>query len=751
MYRAFVDLYRVFCQPTAFLAETGRLRPWRRFVALLRTAPAMLAAQMVLAGAVALCARSLGSEAQWWPGGLGYAFEGLLAGLCWALFWSLPFGVAWGTVWGVSAWVVQQVLVPALHVPHGDAVGTWVPIAFASGVSLGLVSRSVTGLFWGMAAALGLGAVWLPEWRLPLMGLLLASFVVGYFQAGWYPIDAIATLAQLSTARRRPKHARAFFQGSPIYWREPIWLTLPGLKSFLLLVGEQDFQAGLEECLFVISSRPTQARPARLALLHIVADHLAGLSSIPAIAAAGDLLGRTTSQDIALPGPLEDAFPALIQLAQHAAQHLTAILPHNRQRALERLRDEADDLGRRLALAPDPMSSALVTVASQWRQVAQRLLADMGQAETDAGYVHNPYVFGQPIEETETNLFVGRRDTVREIEVSLLGAEQKPALVLWGPRRMGKTSVLLQLPRLLGPEFVPAFVDMQAAQVRESIGSFLRSLTGAAAHALRRRGVAAGGLSEAEVESSPFMAFATWMEGVESALTGDQHLLLCLDEFERLDQSIREGKLPAALLDEFRHIIQHHARVVVLLAGSHRPDELELNWADALISAKMIRVSYLSEEEARLLVTQPVPDFEIGYQPESVDRVLAITRCQPYLVQALCYELVNYLNLECRREATPEDVEAALARALESAHLYFAEMWRQFTPPQQALLTHLALRPEGATLEELATAGNLAPEGARRELDRLQSRTTLEHLAANGRWRYQVPMVAAWVRAQDRG
>ncbi len=117
----------------------------------------------------------------------------------------------------------------------------------------------------------------------------------------------------------------------------------------------------------------------------------------------------------------------------------------------------------------------------------------MGQLERDAGYVHNPFVFGQPIEETESNLFVGRSDTVREIEISLLGAEQKPALVVWGPRRMGKTSVLLQLPRLLGPEFIPAFVDMQAAAVRENINSFLRSVTGASARALRTRGVARGG------------------------------------------------------------------------------------------------------------------------------------------------------------------------------------------------------------------------------------------------------------------
>ncbi len=749
MYRAFVDLYRVFCQPTEFAAETKDLGAGGRARRLLQMAPAMLAAQMVLGGIVALLAQLFHLDPHWWPHGLRLALLGLLMGLGWATVWSVSFGASWGVTWAVSAWLLRGVVLPHFTWLQFDvdALGTWVPLALSSGVGLGLTLATPVGVLWGMFLWLGLGAVLGEDNRPGVMGLLLASFVVGYFRAEWYPLDVVGVLAQFSAARRHPRHARAFLRGSPVYWREPIWLTLPGLHSFLRIIGEHDFHAGLEECLFLISSRPSQAGAARRALMEIIALHLAHLRTIPEIAAAAEELGQASPPDTALPGPLEDAIPALEQLARHAGQHLTALLPHNRRRALEKLCEEADDLARRLALAPDRMSHQLVAVATQWRQVAEGVLADMGQAEAESGYVYNPYVFGQPIEETETNLFVGRRDTVREIEVSLLGAAQKPALVLWGPRRMGKTSVLLQLPRLLGPEFIPSFVDMQAAQVRESISAFFRSITAAAAAALTRRGLPTVGLTAAELEGSPFMAFAAWLEKVEAALTGERHLLLCFDEFERLEQSIKDGRLPRELLDEFRHLIQHHARIVLLFAGSHRPDELELNWPDALISTKMIRVSYLSEAEARTLITAPVPGFEISYQPESVERLLTVTRGQPYLVQAVCYELVNYLNLEGRREARPEDVEAAVTRALDSAHLYFAEMWRQFSEPEWALLSLLSHRPEGAPAEELAPAAGLALESALADLRRLEARHTLEQVGESG-WRYQVPLVAAWVRNQ---
>jgi hypothetical protein len=355
----------------------------------------MLAVQIVLGGAIALLAQAFGVDTRWWPDGFLAAILGLLMALGWSLLWSLAFGAAWGVTWGISSWAIGAILTLGMHAVHAPpppemslgpiavplappvgapdfgagAIATWMPMALASGVGLGTTMGTPIGVLWGMAAWLGVGAFASVDSRFLVMGILLAGFVIGYFRVEWYPVDVIANLVQLSAARRRPRRAREFFQGSPVYWREPIWLTLPGLRSFLRLVGEQDFQAGLQECLFVISARPSQARVARLALMEMVAAHLARLESIPQIAAAAEELGQANAQEVALPGALEEALPALGLLAQHAGQHLTATLPHNRRRALERLRDGAEELARRLALASDPMGRMLVAVAAHWREV----------------------------------------------------------------------------------------------------------------------------------------------------------------------------------------------------------------------------------------------------------------------------------------------------------------------------------------------------------------------------------------------
>lgn len=752
-YELIVNLYRVFCRPTSFSAQAREMGFKQRVGFMVRMAPVMLLTAAVTVGSLSVILGVIGFIFHWSPHGFWWApaIWSILAGVVVGSFWSVTVGTAAGFVWGPAHWLVGSAILPLFHsIPDGTktVIGIGVPLGLALGVGLGVTIGTRKAAVWGLILGALFGVI--SSATNPLIGFLAfaSAFLFGYFRLEWYAVDVEVTLLQLARAYHRPARARAYLRGSPVYWREPIWPPLLGLRSFLRVIGDHDYQAGVDECLFVISERPTQAPVARVALMHIVTRHLARLDTIQRIAAAGVEVERPVSQGVQLPEILQASLPELSVLTRFAEQHLSATLPYNRRRALQRLCEGADDLGRRLALEDGPVPRMLLAVTRAWREVALARLDEITAADKAAGFVHNPFVFGQPIEETETNLFVGRRDVVREIEVSLLGGSAKPTLVLWGPRRMGKTSVLLQLPRLLGSEFVPAFLDAQAMQVRENVSAFFQSITASASAALHRRGIAMPPLAAADLAENPFSVFATWIQNAEQRLGAERHLLLCLDEFERIETSIREGRLPQELLDQFRHIIQHHARIVLLFAGSHRPDEMVLNWPDVLISTKLIRVSYLQEEEARQLVTQPVPEFEVSYAPGTVDGILSRTRCQPYLIQALCYELINHLNMEGRREATAADVEVVNGRALESAHLYFAEMWRQLDENLRSITRAVSRAGDGIDIPSLAARIPADPETVESGLRALAGRSILEH-DSTGRWLFQVPMVAEWV--QTRG
>ena len=73
--------------------------------------------------------------------------------------------------------------------------------------------------------------------------------------------------------------------------------------------------------------------------------------------------------------------------------------------------------------------------------------------------LRNPYIAGAPV--VETSMFFGREDVFRWIENSLTGKFVDHILVIHGQRRVGKTTVLKQIPNFLPKQYIQVFYDLQ--------------------------------------------------------------------------------------------------------------------------------------------------------------------------------------------------------------------------------------------------------------------------------------------------
>ena len=71
----------------------------------------------------------------------------------------------------------------------------------------------------------------------------------------------------------------------------------------------------------------------------------------------------------------------------------------------------------------------------------------------------NPYIAGAPV--VEADMFFGRKDVFGWIEHSLMGKYVDHILVIHGQRRVGKTSVLKQIPNFLPDRYLQVFFDLQ--------------------------------------------------------------------------------------------------------------------------------------------------------------------------------------------------------------------------------------------------------------------------------------------------
>jgi uncharacterized protein len=705
------QLYLVFFWPTRFgrkVEGVGRRRLrlglGKRFRYLLKMLPWIVMLAVFLNVVAGYACEAAGADFSWgraWIAvGLGVAI-GVAIGLIMGVAFGSAVGVVVGVVIGVVVGVMGAVAFgvasgAAYNVAYGVAVFVAVGVAGAAmgGVALGMAD-GMGGLTRSVVVGLGSGVLVgiLGSLAIGLAGgaISMLVFWLTCFRLIVYPFDVVLAGATYYVGRWRPQVARRAWRWCPVAWNEMIWLPLPFVSKLLALLVRQDRnrKKGLKRIAFVAAERRLQRRAARAALVEVaITDLRAG--SMTRLYGVATRLDWTRDESAKLPDELAATLPRFDRAAQHARQYRTLGSPYRKREALARAINETESLQRSLIVARGRYAPRLLQVANEWRRLLDGEIEKAKALAAARREIPNPFVFGSPVAETEQNVFTGRRDIVRQIETSVLGAQQTPTLLLHGPRRMGKTSILNQLPLLLGPDFAPTVVDCQNPAVTESGGTLLRYISRGMSEGLRRRRVAVEPLAAATLARVPYVVFDEWLDTVECAMPKGMRALLCLDEYERLQATLKAG-WGGSFLDALRHTLQHRPRVVLMFTGAHTFQELGPAWTDRFISARRVRVSFLKPEEVLPLLTQPIPEFDMTYAPGALDAIIMATSCQPFLTQAVAFELVQLLNEQERKQATPADVEAAIDRALVSGGEYFANVWSDARAEGQAVLRAIAL------------------------------------------------------------
>ncbi|ETW97000.1 MAG: hypothetical protein ETSY1_24440 [Candidatus Entotheonella factor] len=447
-------------------------------------------------------------------------------------------------------------------------------------------------------------------------------------------------------------------------------------------------------------------------------------------------------------GPVSSLLRSFSRISQDIDAALNQGSRYNQRLALTAAEDRLDNLLRELTRSNERYAIRFTPIATQWRSMVADHQLELAEAVEQRQELDNPYIIGVPLT-IQQQIFVGRSDISAQLE-NLLIDRRCPPLLLYGQRRMGKTSLLHNLGRLLPSTTIPLFIDLQgpASSATGYDGFFYQVARSMIRSAEQQRALMLPSLNRETLSHDPFVHFDEWLDEVERTLDG-QTVLIMFDEFEALDKAISQGRFEAeAILGWLRHLIQHRLRFKILLAGSHTLEELQ-HWSSYLINVQVLLVSYLHPDETRQLIEQPVKDFALRYEPEASQRVLELTRGHPFLVQLLCAEIIALKNEQEpaeRRLACLADVEAAVPEALSHGRLFFADIENnQIDNIGLELLRRIAAQGSGAivTYEMLTShCTRDALDALNHSLTLLLRRDLIETVEAG--YRFQVELIRRW-------
>ncbi|MEO1621034.1 MAG: AAA family ATPase [Cyanobacteria bacterium J06632_3] len=472
------------------------------------------------------------------------------------------------------------------------------------------------------------------------------------------------------------------------------------------------------------------------------------------LAKANKLATQLPPASEAIRPDIVDILNRLKQLAydiSHASQSNSLFM---QQASLLRANSTLEALHQRVCdEVVSPEFRLIKQIIQQWIHFVREAGGEIGRRSYPISFIKNPYVIGTPV---SGDALVGREDIFRRITDELFATPgQCPSIVLYGHRRMGKSSILRSLSEYLSsPQIKVVDFNMQILGHISDTGELLYALAQQINRALApERSQSLPKLERpAFIKQNPYHALNDFFLQIDPALSG-YSLIIAIDEFEKVEEKIEKGQLSESVLEFLRGLTQTFPWFSLIFAGLHTLEEMCYSYWHPFFTSIPIRVSFLPAAAARQLILQT---NNIAYEDDVVTRIVQLTNGQPYLIQLIGHTLVTYFNrnlLDKRNTSNDFLVFNAedLQKVLDSpefysiGNAYFKGVWLQALASsvvgQIEVLKQLAKAP--MTAQQLVDATGLSQSDIALAINTLREHDVVVFRASA--FTYAVELMRMWV------
>ena len=302
------------------------------------------------------------------------------------------------------------------------------------------------------------------------------------------------------------------------------------------------------------------------------------------------------------------------------------------------------------------------------------------QHNTPTDYLMNPFT-ENPV--ADPLLFFGREDLLSVVQTLCITHR---TCIITGERRLGKTSILLQLLNgRLGEECLPFYISMRHLATTISAHEFLVALNQII-------------LKNSDLDAKSFDFPSNNPIVVADALLDAIHqqaphkaLVFLIDETGILLAKLQHPRSGRKVFAYLNHLAERPYLSFCFTGSRYLKEVMDTHWRKLISQAVFYEITYLDQPETQQLIQKSVT-ANISYAEGITETIYQLTGGHPYYTQLICKHSINYLNTLHLNHLTKEALETVINALLDTPPTQLLSTWDNYTVAQQTALILLGAR-----------------------------------------------------------
>ncbi|MDJ0796016.1 MAG: ABC transporter substrate-binding protein [Calothrix sp. MO_167.B12] len=281
----------------------------------------------------------------------------------------------------------------------------------------------------------------------------------------------------------------------------------------------------------------------------------------------------------------------------------------------------------------------------------------------------NPYIIGSPIND-ERNFF-GRESLFRFIEDNLYQGVK--VILLHGQRRIGKSSVLRQIPNFVGNnEFVFISFDLEH-RGQSHFSHILHDLCREIVDQLQIDPNPIKIPTAEEIDNDQRIFTHIFLSRIFKLINGNKIVFL-LDEFDVVNN--KNSSLTTQNLDFFDYLarlVRQQENLFIIPVVGRSLDDMP-NLLNLFKEAPYQEIGLLDDLSAKRLITKPSEGI-LTYEQEAIQEILRLSAGHPYFTQVICFTIFLQAREQSNWNITRADVRNIVERIFHDDNAQAGLAW----------------------------------------------------------------------------